>query len=88
MSWLSKFHNSFHLGKTGEWLLGFFAIVFLLSLCTGLILFRKNIIAVLTFKRSACKRNNLHQVIGVYALLFNLVIAVSGFWMQRYVFQK
>ncbi len=88
MSWLSKFHNSFHLGKTGEWLLGFFAIVFLLSLCTGLILFRKNIIAVLTFKRSAWKRNNLHQVIGVYALLFNLVIAVSGFWMQRYVFQK
>lgn len=88
MSWLSKFHNSFHLGKTGEWLLGFFAIVFLLSLCTGLILFRKNIIAVLTLKRSAWKRNNLHQVIGVYALLFNLVIAVSGFWMQRYVFQK
>ncbi len=88
MSWLSKFHNSFHLGKTGEWLLGFFAIVFLLSLCTGLILFRKNIIAVLMFRRSAWKRNNLHQVIGVWALLFNLMIAVTGFWMQRYVFKK
>ena len=88
MSWLSKFHNSFHLGKTGEWLLGFFAIVFLLSLCTGLILFRKNIIAVLTFRRSAWRNNNLHQIIGVYALLFNLMIAVTGFWMQRYVFKK
>lgn len=88
MSWLSKFHNSFHLGKTGEWLLGFFALVFLLSIITGFILFRKNIAAVLLFSRSACKKNNLHQIIGVWALVFNLMIAVTGFWMQRYVFKK
>jgi len=88
VSWLSKFHNSFHLGKTGEWLLGFFALIFLLSIITGLILFRKNILAVLLFKKSVYKRNNLHQLIGVYALLFNLMIAVTGFWMQRYVFKK
>lgn len=88
MSWLSKFHNSFHLGKTGEWLLGFFALVFLLSIITGLILFRKNILAVLLFRKAVYKRNNLHQIIGVYALLFNLMIAVTGFWMQRYVFKK
>ena len=85
---LSKFHNSFHLGKTGEWLLGFFALIFLLSILTGLILFRKNILAVLLFRRSVFKRNNLHQLIGVYALLFNLMMAVTGFWMQRYVFKK
>lgn len=35
MSWLAAFHNSFHAGKTGEWLLGFFAIIFALSLITG-----------------------------------------------------
>ena len=88
MSWLSKFHNSFHLGKTGEWLLGFFALIFLLSIITGFILFRKSIIAVLLFKKAVYNRNNLHQLIGVYALLFNLMIAVTGFWMQRYVFKK
>ncbi len=88
MSWLSKFHNSFHLGKTGEWLLGFFALVFLLSIITGTILFRKNIPDVLLFKRSVYKWNNLHHLIGVYALLFNLMIAITGFWMQRYVFKK
>ena len=88
MSWLSKFHNSFHLGKTGEWLLGFFALVFLLSLITGFILFRKNILSVLLFKKAVYKRGNLHQLIGVYALIFNLMIAVTGFWMQRYVFKK
>ena len=88
MSWISKFHNSFHLGKTGEWLLGFFALVFLLSIVTGLILFRKNVLAVLLFKKGVYKKNNLHQLIGVYALVFNLMIGVTGFWMQRYVFKK
>jgi uncharacterized iron-regulated membrane protein len=88
MGWLSKFHNSFHLGKTGEWLLGFFALVFLLSIITGLVLFRKNIAGVFLFRRAVYKWNNLHQVIGVYALLFNLLMAVTGFWMQRYVFKK
>ena len=88
MSWLAKFHNSFHLGKTGEWLLGFFALVFLLSIITGLILFRKNVLAVLLFKKAVFKRNNLHQLIGVYALVFNLMIGVTGYWMQRYVFKK
>ncbi len=88
MSWLSKFHNSFHLGKVGEWLLGFFALVFLLSIITGLILFRKNILAVLLLRKGVYKKTNLHQLIGVYALVFNLMIAVTGFWMQRYVFKK
>ena len=88
MSWLSAFHSSFHAGKTGEWLLGFFAIVFLLSIVTGIILYRKNIVAVLFFKRTIWKKNNLHQIVGTWALLFNLMIGVTGFWMQRYVFKK
>ena len=88
MSWLSTFHSSFHAGKTGEWLLGFFAIVFLLSIVTGIILYRKNIVAVLFFKRTIWKKNNLHQIVGTWALLFNLMIGVTGFWMQRYVFKK
>ncbi|NOT91403.1 PepSY-associated TM helix domain-containing protein [Ferruginibacter sp.] len=88
MSWLAIFHNSFHAGKTGEWLLGFFAIIFALSIITGIILYRKNIIAVLLFRKSVFKKNNLHQLIGTWALLFNLIMAVTGFWMQRYVFKK
>jgi uncharacterized iron-regulated membrane protein len=88
MSWLAAFHNSFHAGKTGEWLLGFLALIFVLSIVTGIILFRKNIIAVVLFKSSVWKKNNLHQIIGTWALLFNLMIGVTGFWMQRYVFKK
>lgn len=88
MSWLAAFHSSFHAGKTGEWLLGFFAIIFFISIVTGIILYRKNILAVLTFKSAIWKKNNLHQIIGVWALLFNLMICITGFWMQRYVFKK
>jgi uncharacterized iron-regulated membrane protein len=88
MNWVAVLHNSLHLGKTGEWLLGFFSVVFLLSLFTGIILYRKKIIPVILFRKAVFKKNNLHQLIGIYALLFNFMIGVTGFWMQRYVFKK
>lgn len=86
--WLASFHNSFHLKKTGEWLLGFCSLLFLLSLVTGFILYRKKLVAVILFQKKVFRKNNLHQLIGIYALLFNLMIAFTGFWMQRYVFSK
>jgi uncharacterized iron-regulated membrane protein len=88
LSWLAVLHRSFQLGKKGEWLLGFFALLFLISIVTGTILYRRNIWAVFSFKKRVFKWANLHQVIGVWALLFNLMIAITGFWMQRYVFKK
>jgi uncharacterized iron-regulated membrane protein len=88
MSWLSGFHSSFHAGKTGEWLLGFFAIIFVISIVTGIILYRKSLIATLLLRKHAWKKGNFHQLIGTGALLFNLMIGITGFWMQRYVFKK
>lgn len=88
IAWLAKFHSSFHAGKTGEWLLGVIAVFFVLGIVTGLLLYRKNIKDVLLFRKQAWNKRNLHQVVGVYALLFNLMWAVSGYWMQRYVFKK
>ena len=88
MSWLSVFHNSFHLKKKGEWLLGFFGAVFLISMVTGIIMYRKKLVAVLTFRKAVFQKNTLHQVIGMYALVFNLMITITGVWMQRYVFKK
>lgn len=83
MGWLSSLHSSFRLHKKGEWLLGVFAIVFMISLVTGTILYRKSVVDALLFRKI-----KLHQLIGVYALLFNLMMAFTGFWMQRYVFKK
>lgn len=87
-SWMDTLHGSLHLGKTGEWLLGFFSIVFVISLITGTILYRRSIRVVMSFRKRVFRTAHLHQLIGVYALLFNLVIAITGFWMQRYVFKK
>ena len=88
MNWVAVLHNSFHLGKAGEWLLGFFSIVFLLSITTGIIIYRKKIWPALLFRKEVFNKRNFHQLIGVYALLFNLMIGITGFWMQRYVFKK
>ncbi len=88
MSWLAALHNSFHLNKKGEWLLGFFGILFILNLITGMVLFRKKIIPVLLFRKRMFTKTNLHQLVGTYALIFNLLIAITGVWMQRYVFKK
>jgi len=88
VNWVAILHSSFHLGKTGEWLFGFFALILVVSVVTGLLLYWRNILAVLTFRRRTWKWTNLHQVVGVWALLFNLMIGITGFWMQRYVFKK
>ena len=88
IGWLSVFHNSFHLEKNGEWLLGFFGLLFLISILTGIILYRKSILSVLLFRKYMFRKANFHQLIGVYALFFNLVICITGIWMQRYVFKK
>ncbi|MBK8608443.1 MAG: PepSY domain-containing protein, partial [Chitinophagaceae bacterium] len=87
MGWLAAFHNSFHLGKAGEWLLGFCG-VFLVSIITRSVSLQEDIAAVLLFQEEGVQKNNLHQVIDVYALMFNLLIAVTGFWMRRYVFKR
>lgn len=88
MSWLSVLHNSFHLKKRGEWLLGFLGVLFLLNIVSGTLLYRKKIIPVLFFHKHFFTKKNIHQLIGVYALLFNLVIGITGVWMQRYVFKE
>lgn len=88
MNWVSVLHNSFHLGKIGEWMLGFFSVLFLISIITGITIYRRKIVPVILFKREVFNKKNLHQLAGVYALLFNLMIGVTGFWMQRYVFKK
>ena len=83
---LKRLHSSFFLGKKGEWWLGVCGLFFLLNLLTGLVIYRRSLVAALLLRRHLSNRKNLHQLVGVYALLFNLLIAFSGTWMQRYVF--
>jgi len=90
MHWILQFHWSFQLGIPGLLLATIFGITMLLSSITGLIIYRKHVWKVLTF-REQIKWNNwrttsssLHRIVGVWALVFNVVIFLTGFWMNKF----
>lgn len=93
MDWLFQFHFSFHLGMPGAALTAIMGICMLISIITGLIVYRKFIWKVLTFKVQIKTKNwrtissDLHRIVGVWALLFNIVVFFTGFWMNLFAFE-
>ena len=83
-SWLLKLHYSLHSGAIGRIIVLFVGIVFFLSLISGIILYRKSILKTFAFKFRLNRNNernfysSLHRYIGVWALLLNLVLVVTG----------
>jgi len=94
MDWLLLFHYSLAGGKAGELLVALLGLALLLSVVTGLYLYRRSILPVLLFQVRINRKNwrtlssGLHRVVGVWSLLFNLLIAGTGFWMMRYTFSS
>lgn len=94
MQWLFQFHFSFHLGAPGAALTAIFGLTMLISILTGLIVYRKFFWKALTFRVKIKWKNwrtassDLHRVIGVWALLFNLIIFFTGFWMNKFAFDS
>lgn len=92
MHWILQFHWSFQLGLPGLLLATIFGITMLLSTITGLIIYRKYIWKVFTFQVKMKWKNwrtissDLHRIIGVWALFFNVIIFFTGFWMNKFAF--
>ena len=92
MGWVLTLHYSLQARKAGEWVVGLLSILFTVSLISGLLFYRRHILGLLLFRKPLPFRNlrsafsSLHRLLGVWGLLFNLVMAVTGFWMMRYVF--
>ena len=82
--WILKLHYSLHSGIIGESVILLVGLTFILSLITGLIVYRKALLDVLTFKTRFLKKrkrslvSSLHRYVGVWALVFNLLIASTG----------
>jgi len=82
--WILKLHYSLHSGLVGEVIVFIAGLLFILSLATGLIIYRKALFKVLTFqtrflkKRKRSIASSLHRYVGVWALLLNLVMALTG----------
>lgn len=83
-TWLLRFHYSFHAGPIGRILVFIFGILFLVSIITGILLYRKSVLKVLFLKiklKTINKRvfySSLHSYIGVWSLLMNLILALTG----------
>ena len=82
--WMLKLHYTLHSGFAGEVLVLIAGIMFICSLITGFWFYRKAIWKVLTFKIRPRFRNlksgssELHRSVGVWALIFNFITAVTG----------
>lgn len=83
-SWLLKLHYSLHAGAIGRILVLLFGIIFFLSLLSGIILYRKSIFKTFAFRVKLNRKNSrnfyssLHRYVGVWALLLNLVLVITG----------
>ncbi|MGF7219157.1 putative iron-regulated membrane protein [Spirosoma lacussanchae] len=92
--WLLLFHYTLLGGKVGELVVALLGIVLLVCVLTGFWIYRKSIVPVLLFRVRFNRKNwrtvssSLHRIVSVWALLFNLMIALTGFWMLRYTFTK
>jgi len=93
IEWLYQLHFSFQLGVPGAALTALLGLIMLGSLLTGLIIYRKMVWKVLTFRARINPKNwrtissDLHRIVGVWSLLLNAVIFFTGFWMNLFAFK-
>lgn len=77
-------HYTLWSGTTGKIIVFFVGILFLITLATGVVIYRKSILRVLRFrvrinKRSLrAKHSSWHRIIGVWSLLFNVLVVSTG----------
>lgn len=80
-------HNSFLLGKTGQWIIDIATIIFVLEIITGLYLWwpkkrnKKAMDAAFKIKTGSTKKRlnyDLHKVLGFYAAAVILLLSVTG----------
>lgn len=85
--WLLKFHYSFHAGPAGRILVFIIGLIFLFSLLTGFYLYRKSFFKTLFLQTRIIKKNkrtfysSLHRIVGVWSLILNLLLVVTGIFL-------
>jgi uncharacterized iron-regulated membrane protein len=92
IDWIMGFHYTFALGEGGELFVVLLDLALLVSIITGVIFYRRYVLKVLCFKVKIRLTNwrlassGLHRVIGTWAMLFNLLIFLSGLYIQKKFF--
>lgn len=84
VNWILRFHYSLHADLIGEILVFIFGLLYFISLVSGLIIYRKAIQKIFLFRTRFNRKNkraiasSLHRYTGVWALVLNLFIVISG----------
>jgi uncharacterized iron-regulated membrane protein len=90
--WLLGLHYGLLAGKGGELVVALLGVALLLSVVTGAVVYRKHLVPALLlrqrikWKNARTAASGLHRVVGVWTLVFNLILAGSGVWMLRAAF--
>jgi uncharacterized iron-regulated membrane protein len=90
--WLYLAHYSLLIDKLGRLITAIAAIALLLNLITGVIIYRKKIVATLLFREKLNRKStrtlnsSLHRIIGVWTLALNFILFFTGFWMNKTLF--
>lgn len=92
IEWIYQYHFSLQLGVPGAAYVALLGICILISIITGLIIYKKHIVQVLTFRLRINRKSwrtitsDWHRIVGVWSLLFNTIIAFTGFWLNIFAF--
>ena len=84
IGWTLDLHSSFHSGYVGKLLVLIIGLLFLTSLISGLIIYRRALLNTLLFRVRFSNRNkktitsSLHRYVGVWALLLNILLVITG----------
>jgi len=87
-------HYTWFAGTTGKIAVFFTGVLFVFSLITGLYVYRRSFVKVLTFKthlNTKTRRSlnsSLHRIVGVCSLAFNLVAVVTGLTLSSQIVMK
>ncbi len=81
-------HYTLFAGTAGKIIVFFIGVLFLITLITGLVVYRRSLARVFTFKvrfnrqTARATYSSLHRIVGVWSLLFNLLIVATGLWLS------
>ena len=79
--WVRQFHVRLLMGYWGRVFVGIFGALLLLSCVTGVLIYRNWLKSLFQLRLGFRKRvayMDLHKAIGIWSLLFNVMIAISG----------
>ena len=94
MNWLFNLHWSLHLGPIGELVILIAGLLLFINIITGIIIYKKYILKAFVFKAPFNWNNwrtvssGIHRYVGVWSLLFNILIFFSGVQMNWPAFEK